>query len=312
MRRGEASAGGLAARAFEQAARLGQPGLPLIREREITESLLALARETGSPAALALEGSSLPVALSVLGRFELTRGGRAVPLSTGQAQQLLKFVAVRGGRVHAEQAIEALWPEVAPEAGRNRLRTVLGRLRELAPEIVAREGDHLALDPGVRLDLVQFQQEAREAQALARGDTTAAVAVARCAIARYHGPLLPHDPYEPWAGDPREAVAHTMLALLDLCAEAASERGDLDETRRIIERTIELAPYDDERYLKAALILHEQGRKGAALSVLFRARSALAQLGIDPPAHLLELERQIAAEGTERAAPGSADARLII
>ena len=43
-----------------------------------------------------------------------------------------------------------------------------------------------------------------------------------------------------------------MLNLLDLCAAAATERGDLDETRRIIERTIELAPYDDDRYLKVA------------------------------------------------------------
>ncbi len=304
MRRGDASAGGLAARAFEQAARMGQPNLPLIRERELTEALLALAVETGLPAALTLEVSSLPTALSVLGRFELTRGGRGVQLSPGQGQQLLKLVAVRGGKVHVEQAIEALWPEVRPEAGRNRLRTVLGRLREAVPDVVSREGDHLVLGAEVRLDLTQFQREAREAQALARGDSTAAVAVARSAIARYRGPLLPHDPYETWADEPRELAQQTMLSLLDLCAAVAAERGDLDETRRIIERTIELAPYDDDRYLRVALILREQGRKGAALSVLYRARSALAQLGIDPPAELARLEQTIASEGTARAKPG--------
>lgn len=301
MRCGSPRAAGLAARAFEEAARLGQPSLPLIRERAVTESLLALALETGSPAARELDASALPMALSVLGRFELTRGGRPVPLAAGQGQQLLKFVAASGGRVHAEQAIEALWPDVRPQTGRNRLRTVLGRLRDLAPDAVVREGDHLVLGPDVRLDLVQFQREAREAQALSRGDSTAAVAVAHSAIARYRGPLLPHDPYEAWADEPRDAAQSTMLSLLDLCAAAATERGDLDETRRIIERTIELAPYDDDRYLKVALILHEQGKKGAALSVLYRARSALAQLGIDPPGPLLELERSIAAEGTTRA-----------
>jgi len=58
--------------------------------------VLALAVETGSPAALALEGSSLPVALALLGRFELTDGGRALPLGSGQAAQLVKLVAVRG------------------------------------------------------------------------------------------------------------------------------------------------------------------------------------------------------------------------
>jgi hypothetical protein len=53
--------------------------------------------------------------------------------------------------------------------------------------------------------------------------------------------------------------------------------------------------------LKVALILQQQGRKGAALSVLRRARSALAQLGIDPPEQLARLERTIAATGTARA-----------
>jgi hypothetical protein len=74
----------------------------------VTEALLPLAVETGLPAALALESSSLPVAVSVLGRFEVTDGGRAVEVGSGQGAQLLKFVAVSGGAVHTEQAIEAL------------------------------------------------------------------------------------------------------------------------------------------------------------------------------------------------------------
>ncbi len=94
-----------------------------------------------------------------------------------------------------------------------------------------------------------------------------------------------------------------MLELLDLCAEIAVRRGDLDEARRIVERTIELAPYDDHRYLRVASTLHEQRRKGAALSVLSRARSALAQLGIDLPAPLVELERTVVAGDARRVAP---------
>ncbi|HEV2362267.1 MAG TPA: hypothetical protein VGS21_11235 [Acidimicrobiales bacterium] len=66
-RRGDQAAAGLAARAVEEAARLGQPQVPLVREREVAESLLALAVETGSPAARALQARSMPVALAVLG-----------------------------------------------------------------------------------------------------------------------------------------------------------------------------------------------------------------------------------------------------
>lgn len=293
LRRGELTTGPLAARAFEEAARLGQPQLPLIREREITEALLGAAAETGQPAALALESSSLPLALNLLGGFQLTRGGRVVRLAAGQGSQLLKLVGVSGGNVLAERAIEMLWPEADPEAGRNRLRTVLNRLRETARDVVSREGDLLVLSPEVRLDLAEFRRDGRQALALGLGNQTPAVALARSAISRYRGDLLPHDLYEDWADAPREQARQLMLDLLDLCIGVAAERNDLDDLRRVFERAIELAPYDDGRYLEAASLLLEQGRKGAALTVVRRARAALAALGLEPSFQLMRLEDEL-------------------
>ena len=294
-RRGDPAAGALAARAFEETARLGQPLLPLIREREISEALLGLAVETGLPAAAALEATSLPTVLALLGRFELTSGGRPVPIGPGQPAQLLKIVAVNGGRIPAERAIEALWPETDPAAGRNRLRTVLGRLNEMAPEAVCREGDTLILGPGVRVDVAQFHQDARQARLLAGDDAGLALAVARSAMARYRGDLLPDDPYEPWAEAPRDTAKRAMLDVVDLCATEAARRGDLDEARRMVERSLELDPYDDDRYFRVAKILYDQGRRGAALSVLRRARTVLAPLGIEVALDLSILEKMAAA-----------------
>jgi ATP/maltotriose-dependent transcriptional regulator MalT/DNA-binding SARP family transcriptional activator len=295
FRRGDAGAGALAARAFEEAARLGLPQLPLTKEGEISEELLGLAAETGQPAALALEAASLPVSLSVLGPFGLTRGGRPVPLTAGQGTQLLKLAAVSGGQIPADVAIEALWPDAGREAGRNRLRTVLNRQRAEAGEVIIRAGDLLRLAPEIRVDLAQFEAEGRRALALWPAEPALAVAVARAAIARYRGDLLAGDPYEEWAELPREHARRTMLRLLDLCADAAAQRGDLDETRRILELTIDLAPYDDERYLRTASTLLEQDRRGAALTVVRRARTVLAELGLQPPHRLLTLEQAIVA-----------------
>jgi ATP/maltotriose-dependent transcriptional regulator MalT/DNA-binding SARP family transcriptional activator len=295
FRRGEPTAGALAARAFEEAARLGLAQLPLTKEGAITEELLALAAETGQPAALALETAALPVSLSVLGRFALTRGGRPVRLAAGQGAQLLKLVAVCGGRATADAAIEALWPDADVQAGRNRLRTVLNRQRAEAGEVIVRDGDVLRLSPDARVDLALFEAEGRRALALGPAEPALAVAVARAAIARYRGDVLPDDPYEEWAEPPREHARRTMLALLDLCADIAAQRGDLDETRRILELTIDLAPYDDERYLRAAATLLEQDRRGAALTVVRRARTALAELGLPPPHRLIRLEQAIVA-----------------
>jgi DNA-binding SARP family transcriptional activator len=294
-RRGDPAAGTLAARAFEEAARLGQPQAPMIKERALSESLLALAVETGSHAATALEAESLPLTLALLGRFELTEGGRAVPIGPGQALQLLKMVASCGGRVLVDRAIDALWPDADAATGRNRLRTVLGRLRETAREALVRDGDLLALGAGVRLDLAEFHREAREARALFAGDPGAAVAVARSAVARYRGELLPDDLYEAWAEEPREAARRAMLDVLDLCATEAARQGNLDEARRMVERSLELAPYEDDRYLRVAEILQEQGRRGAALSVLRRAKAVLAPLGIEVPVVLPRSSKTTAA-----------------
>jgi hypothetical protein len=158
--------------------------LPLIRERVITEQLLSLAVETGQPAALALEANALPRSLAVLGRFELSEAGRPVPLGAGQEAQLMRYVAVSGGQVHAEQAIETIWPEVGRDAGRNRLRTVLNRLRAAAGDVLARGGDMLVLDGTVRADINDFLAEARRAQALAATDLALATAIARRAMCR--------------------------------------------------------------------------------------------------------------------------------
>lgn len=94
-----------------------------------------------------------------------------------------------------------------------------------------------------------------------------------------------------------------MIDLLDLCSAAAAERGDLDDARRLVDRAIELAPYDEARYLNVAEILRDQGRRGAALAVLHRARSTLARIGIDPPRELVALQESLTEVDASRSTP---------
>ncbi|HTW06420.1 MAG TPA: BTAD domain-containing putative transcriptional regulator [Acidimicrobiales bacterium] len=287
-------AGALAARSLEEVARMGEPQLPMICERSVCEQLMALAVATGQPAALALQAATLPLSLCVLGRFSLAEAGRSIALNPSMEAQLLKYVALNA-RVHAEQVMEVLWPEVGRDAGRNRLRTVLNRLKVSAGNVVERKGEMLVLNEAVRVDLNEFLAEARRAQVLVHNDLALASAVARGAIARYQGDVLPEDIYEDWAEKPRQNARQVMLDLLDMCATEASRRGDLDALRRVVERTIEFAPYDDFRYMRAASALLQQGRRGEALTVVRRARSALAELGLEPTPPLLDLERSIVA-----------------
>jgi DNA-binding SARP family transcriptional activator len=113
--------------------------------------------------------------------------------------------------------------------------------------------------------------------------------LARAAIASYRGDLLPDDPYEPWAAGHRERLRRRALQLLDLCAEDAAARHDLDEACRFLERAIELAPYEEDRYLHVAEHLLVQGRRGSAILTLDRARAALAEIGLAASRALTDL-----------------------
>jgi DNA-binding SARP family transcriptional activator len=168
---------------------------------------------------------------------------------------------------------------------------MLNRLRTEAGDVVVRQGEALVLGTEVRLDLAEFENEARRARSLGRDEPTLAVAIARSAISRYRGDVLPEDAYEPWADRPRDHARRTALELLDLCTDVATESGDLDEVCRVVSLAIDFAPYEDHRYLRAATALLEQGRRGAALAVVARARAALAELGLPPPLDLVRIER---------------------
>ncbi len=290
LRRGDAGAGALAVRAFEEAARIAQPNAPLIKERELTQSLLALALETGSAAAAALQTSSLPVALAVLGRFQLTHGGRPVDIRGAQAPQLLKLVVVSGGAVHAERR--------SRRCGRRPTRTpdaiacepCSGACARTHRDVVHRDGELLRSGP--RSTSISSASDRRPARHWPPPPATP--------TPRWHWPArrspvtavicCPTTSTRTGPMRPREEARRTMLELLDLCAATAARRGDLDEARRMVERTIELAPHEDDRYLRVATILREQGRNGAALSVLRRARSTLDAIGVPLPPHLQEFE----------------------
>jgi DNA-binding SARP family transcriptional activator len=103
--------------------------------------------------------------------------------------------------------------------------------------------------------------------------------------------VLPDDLYEDWAAPARERLSRLFLALLDAAAEEARAGGDFDEAVRLAERAIELEPYDELRYVHVGRVLLGQGRRGATLSTLGRARKALSALGVAPSDAFVQLEQ---------------------
>jgi DNA-binding SARP family transcriptional activator len=210
---------------------------------------------------------------------------------------LVKLLAVRGPRRLVDAVIEDLWPGVEPASGRKRLRNVLNRLRDVAGDLVVRDGATLSLGDETIVDAAFFEERALEAFAEPAARTS--LDRARAALALYAGDVLPDERYEDWALEPRERLRAHALGLLDLLAAGAERDGELDEALRLLERGIEIDRFDENRYLRSASLLLRQGRRGRALTVLRASAGALQQLGLEPSAEhrsLVRLARDRTAE----------------
>jgi DNA-binding SARP family transcriptional activator len=237
--------------------------------------------------------------VTLLGGFRVVVPGRGDVTPGGVLAQMVKLLGVHGA-LHVEQLIELLWPDCDPETGRTRLRNVLCRLRRSCGDIVARDGERIVFVSEVSVDATLF---AVESQAVMNLEGAQRHAMARTAVSRYRGDLLPFDLYADWAVVPRERLRRRYLGLLDLLAEDAVMRGDRREAVTWFERGIDVEPDDEDRYLAAARQLVDDGHRGRAVLMLRRARAASARLDLPPSAGLCALEAEIYGTASERRVP---------
>src|ERR671910_1363142 len=152
------------------------------------------------------------VRISLLGVFRVWVGLRSIGHTEWhrrKAQTLLKVLALSPGhRLHREQAMELLWPDLDPKAALNNLHYALHVARRtLEPSAPAGaasgylhlRGESLALSPEgpVWVDVEAFEEAATTAR------HALGPAAYRAAIDLYSGELLPQDRYEAWAEERR-------------------------------------------------------------------------------------------------------------
>lgn len=288
----------LAAAAFEEAAQLGHPDLALVREPEVARQLLSLAESGSASARDAVR--SRGARLRVLGGFEVEEAGRRTE-PAGRPAQLLAHLALHDRQVPVEAAIEGLWPETEPERGRERLRTVLRRLRRDHGDLVERHDELLRLREGVTVDVEEFLELCRRVE---RGDPDRERAAAT-AIALYgDGPVPGLGPSD-WVEHRRRHLEHQVLAMHDALAEETAGDGRLDDAIRWLFAAMQRDPLAESRYLDAARLLAEQGRRARALRLLEEGRALLAEHGLAPTPEFDRLVAYLARNPESNAAEAS-------
>jgi len=264
---------------FSEAAAIDQPDLPMRHEQRLVAALAQYRPHAVDPVVL-------PRRLILLGGFTLFGpNGDDVSPPPGHPATLVKLLALRSTST-VEEVIDSLWPDADVSTGRSRLRNLLNRIKSVSGDVVIRTADSLRLDPSIDIDVTTFESLAAGAFAADAGERPG---LARLAAAVYTGELLPGDRFEDWAAARRERLKRLFLALVDLLATDAEQRGEFDEALRQLDLGIASEPLDETRYVRAATMLIQQGRRVTAAEVVRRAVAVLDDLGVAPSTALGEL-----------------------
>jgi DNA-binding SARP family transcriptional activator/pimeloyl-ACP methyl ester carboxylesterase len=222
------------------------------------------------------------VSVRSLGRFQVSVGGGEVPADAWRrrrAAELVKLLALTPRhRLHREQVINALWPDLAPDAGAANLHKAAHYARRVlgSQEAVVLRGEQVALwpDAAVEVDALRFERDGE--LALRSGDPDACAAVADT----YAGELLPEDRYAEWAGESRDRLRHLHLQLLRRAG--------------LWERVVEAEPADEVARRALMRAYADAGNRLAALEQFWSLRDALAQIELEPAPDTRLLYHEIA------------------
>jgi predicted ATPase/DNA-binding SARP family transcriptional activator len=250
---------------------------------------------------VSLGGEEEAVRIWLLGGFGVAIGARPVEKHAWRlrkAAALIKLLALAPGhRLHREQVMDLLWPELGKKAASNSLRNTLDAARKTfdpaaGSRYLVSEADSLLLFPGGDLwvDVDAFEEAAIDAR---RSGNLAAF---RAAINLYTRDLLPEDRYEEWAEGRREKLRHTWLTLHVELARVYEERGEYEKGIEALQRIVSEEPTNEEVHAGLMRLYAFSDRQGEALAQYERLRKALSgQLDAEVSATTQRLRQEIAA-----------------
>lgn len=249
--------------------------------------------------------------IGMLGGFRVSLGARIIDDSAWRlrkSRNLLKLLALAPGhRLHREELLDTLWPDLDSRAAANNLhyalhvaRGVLGVASPGGSPYVKLGRDEVALCPAqpVWIDVEAFEEAAAAAR---HGDDPAAC---EAALRLYTGDLLPEDRYEDWAQHRRERLREQYLALLVTLARLSEERGDPRRAIELLRRVVTEEPLHEEAHRALMGTYGRAGQRHEAMRQYRRLTEVLHEgLGTVPDGATLRLYEQLLAEPSQL--PGS-------
>lgn len=230
-----------------------------------------------------------PVLVADLGAVAIKIGGRALdrPIRR-RVLSLLCFLISRQNMVATrDEALEALWPDLAPEAGMNSLHQTIYFLRRvfeptfkegLSADYVLFDGEIVSLNPDY------LDSSSRRCWRLIAEGRRLGRDVADDLAAAYTGRFAADFTYEEWAADYRDHLHAAVLGIVEASIAQALSQHRPDRAIGLAQGVLVLDPGADKIEL-ALLRAYKAGNHHAAAAEQYAhyASYVRGQLGIEPP-----------------------------
>jgi DNA-binding SARP family transcriptional activator len=248
--------------------------------------------------------------IQMLGPFEVWRDGQILLPAAWpgrKACQLFKILVTHRQRaVAGDELTDWLWPNLAPEAGRNSLWVAVSRLRRLlepqaagrgASSFVLSEPNGYRFDPAGRcqIDVEALLERIRAGQELQqRGEWTAAIDAYLTVEPLYRGEYLAEDRYEDWAMPTREQLREAFLEMEIALATCHLAVGRYREGLTNARQALSCDPCREAAWRLTMEAHYRAGEQDQALQAFERCRAVLArELGVDPLPETVALHEQM-------------------
>jgi DNA-binding SARP family transcriptional activator len=239
------------------------------------------------------------IRIELFGGFLVDVDGRSIPAEAWRQRKpaaLVKLLALAPRhKLHREQVMDALWPELPPGAAAANLRKALHHARRLAESstgepLIESAGELVALPAnGLRVDVDEFRSAADRARRTGDADAYAE------AVELHGEGLLPDDRYEDWAIGPRDELQLEYLALLEEQAALLESRGDVAGATRAVNLVIAADPLLEDAHVRLMRLQALAGRRADALRQYERLRETL---GREPGPEAQRLYEEVRARQT--------------
>ncbi|MCB0211348.1 MAG: bacterial transcriptional activator domain-containing protein [Anaerolineae bacterium] len=254
--------------------------------------------------------------VQALSGFRVWRNGEEIESAEWKREkslhlfQFLITMRQQSTRLHKEQIIDYLWPEVDMEVGNQNFKVALHALNKvLEPERKPRTDPRFVqrhdLTYSLNMDLIWIDSDAFDQavifgnQALADNDKLTATQYYQLALELYQGDYLPERRYEDWSSAERERLQILALGMMTILADLLVDDSPL-ESIRLTQRVLSIDPIWEDAYRTQMRAYLAQGNRPMAMRTYKQCLEALErELGITPLPETQKLMQEITNIGKE-------------